>query len=314
MPKITISDVEYKNYGRCKAISNGLFEMYVTIDLGPRIIKLNLPGKENLMFNDVEREMHIDVSKTFGSGKCWYIYGGHRMWVSPEDMPKTYYPDNDPVEAKIEGNKVSFFPGPQTANNLQHSLEISMCGDKPCAKVAHKLENIGENEITGAIWAMSVVAPGGTVICPQPDEDTGLLGNRCMAFWPYTNLTDARANFYDRYITVKQNGAVNEKFKFGINNTKGWLAYQNHGQIFVKTYEPNHPAGNYPDWGMSTEVFTNHLFSEAETLSELKTLKRGEFIEHAETWRLIDSSAEADIDFKPGEQEKLDAYVKRHIF
>jgi len=313
MSNITITDAEYKNYGKCKVISNGLFEMYVTVDVGPRIIKLNLTGKENLMFNDIDREMCIDVSSVFGKDKNWYIYGGHRLWVSPEAMPYTYYPDNEPVDVKIDGNKILFTPLPQKINDLQHSIEIVVCEDKPCAKVTHKIENIGENETAGAIWALSVMAPGGTVICPQPDEDTGLLGNRCIALWAYTKLTDSRANFFDKYITVKQNKDITDKFKFGINNTKGWLAYQNHGQILKKSYEPNHPNGIYPDGGMSTEVFTNHLFAEAETLSELKTLKKGECILHTETWELIDSSADADVDFKHGEQDKVEEYVRRYI-
>jgi len=316
MSKITITDTEYKNFGKCKVISNELFEMYVTVDVGPRIIKLNLIGKENLMFNDTDREMYIDVSSVFGEGKNWYIYGGHRLWVSPEDMPYTYYPDNEPVNVITGGpgpNNILFTPPPQKINGLQHNIVIEIYEDKPCAIVTHKIENIGEKEVTGAIWALSVMAPGGTVICPQPDEDTGLLGNRCMAFWPYTRLTDIRANFFDKYITVKQDKDISEKFKFGINNTKGWLAYQNHGQILKKTYKPNHPGGNYPDWGMSTEVFTNHLFAEAETLSELKTLKKGEFITHTETWQLIDTSAEKDVDFKPGEQDKIEDYVKKYI-
>jgi hypothetical protein len=287
--------------------------MYVTVDIGPRIIKTNLTGKDNLMFNDIDRVMDVDVSSVFGENKNWYIYGGHRLWVSPEDMPHTYYPDNEPVDVKIDGNTVIFTPKPQKVNDLQHSIEITVCEDKPCAKVTHKVENIGEKEVTGAIWALSVMAPDGTVICPQPDEDTGLLGNRCMAFWAYTRLTDSRTNFFDKYITVKQNKDINEKFKFGINNTKGWIAYQNHGQILKKSYEPNHPDGNYPDWGMSTEVFTNNLFAEAETLSELKTLKKGECIIHTENWQLIDASADADVDFKSGEQDKVDAYVKKYI-
>jgi len=313
MSKITITDAIYKNFGKCKVISNGLFEMYVTTEIGPRIIKLNLIGKENLMFTDVDREMFVDVSSVFGENKNWYIYGGHRLWVSPEAMPYTYYPDNEPVDVKIDGKTVIFTPKPQKVNDLQHSIEINMCENKPCAKVTHKVENIGEKDVTGAIWALSVMTSGGTVICPQPDEDTGLLGNRCMAFWAYTRLTDSRANFFDKYITVKQNKNINEKFKFGINNTKGWLAYQNHGQIFKKTYEPNHPDGIYPDGGMSTEVFTNNLFAEAETLSELKTLKKGEFITHTETWELIDSSADADVDFKSGEQVKVGDYVRKYI-
>ncbi|MCL1911384.1 MAG: hypothetical protein FWG13_04185, partial [Leptospirales bacterium] len=62
MGKIEIRDENYKNFGSCKVISNGLFEIYVTTDIGPRIIKLNLIGKENLMFNDVDRAAFEDVS------------------------------------------------------------------------------------------------------------------------------------------------------------------------------------------------------------------------------------------------------------
>jgi len=313
MGKITITDAEYKNFGNCKVISNGLFEMYVTTDIGPRIIKLNLINKENLMFNDVDREMNIDVSDVFGEGKTWYIYGGHRLWVSPEDMPYTYYPDNESVDFKTDGDKIIFTPKPQEINDLQHSIEIIMCENEPCVKVTHKIENIGEKDMTGAIWTLSVMTDGGTVICPQPDEDTGLLGNRLLALWAYTRLTDSRANFFDKYITFKQDKNINEKFKFGINNTKGWIAYQNHGQILKKSYEPNHPNGIYPDGGMSTEAFTNNLFAEAETLSELKTLKKGEILTHTETWSLIDTSKEPDVDFKQGEQDKVDEYVKKYI-
>jgi hypothetical protein len=312
-----IAECEYKNFGKCKVISNGLCELYITTDVGPRIIKANLIGKENLMFNDVARDMREDVSGVFGEGETWYIYGGHRLWVSPEDMPRTYYPDNDPVNVKISGNKILFTPPPQKINDLQHSLEIEMCdvGDAvlsvpPKIKITHKIENTGEKEMTGAIWALSVMAPGGTVICPQPDENTGLLGNRCIALWSYTRLTDPRANFFDKYITVKQNKDIGEKFKFGINNTKGWIAYQNHGQLLKKTYEPNHPDGNYPDGGMSAEVFTNGMFIEAETLSELKAPGKGESITHTETWEL---SRSPDIDFKSGEQDKLEEYVRRYI-
>jgi len=310
--KITITESEYKNYGKCKIISNGLFEMYVLNEMGPRIIKVNLTGRENLLFNDVDRAVGEDVSSVFGEGKIWRIYGGHRLWVSPEDMPHTYYPDDEPVRVEINGDTVIFTPPPQKINDLQHSIEIKMCENKPCAKVTHKVKNIGEKDVTGAIWALSVMAPGGTVICPQPDEDTGLLGNRNIVFWPYARLTDERFNLFDRYITVKQKN-IKENFKFGINNTKGWLAYQNHGQILKKSYEVNHAEWEYPDFGVSTEVFTNNLFVEAETLSKLHTLRHGEHMTHTEIWELIDVSADKDVDFKPGEQVQVGDYVGKYI-
>ena len=310
MGKITIQDVEYKNYGKCKAISNGLIEMYVTIDIGPRIIKLNLCGKENLMFNDIDRATAVDVSSVFGANKKWYIYGGHRLWISPEHMPNTYYPDNEPVKVTIinESNTVVFTPPPQKVNDLQHIIAVTMCEDKACAKITHELINLSDKEFTGAIWVLSVMTDGGTVICPQPDEDTGLLGNRILALWPYTQMTDDRARFFNKYITLTQNKKRNEKFKFGINNTKGWIAYQNHGQILKKTYEPNHPDGTYPDYGCSTEAFTNHMFIEAETLSELKTLKKDERITHTEYFELIEAP-----DIVITREAALEEYVNKYI-
>jgi hypothetical protein len=50
----------------------------------------------------------------------------------------------------------------------------------------------------------------------------------------------------------------------------------------------NHPDGEYPDFGCSCEVYACDVFTEAETLSELKTLAKGESITHDETWTLTD--------------------------
>ena len=316
MGKIVIRDENYKNFGKCKVISNGLVEMYVTIDVGPRIIKLNLTGKENLMFEDIERVTSVDVSQVFGEAKKWYIYGGHRIWTSPESF-NSYYPDNEPVSVfhnalTLNGNmtlnKIIFTPPPQAVNELQHSLEIVMCENQARAKITHKIENIGDKFFEGAIWCLSVMAGGGTVICPQPDNDTELLGNRVLALWPYTRLTDPRCNLFDKYITVKQDKNISEKFKFGINNNKGWIAYQNHGQLLKKSYEPNHPSGNYPDFGVSTEVFTNNLFIEAETLGEVTGLNKGGIMAHTETWELKDAP-----DADTGSENKVEEYAGKYI-
>ena len=47
---ISIREVRYKNFGKCLAISNDFMEVFVTVDIGPRIIKCNLKGKEHMMF------------------------------------------------------------------------------------------------------------------------------------------------------------------------------------------------------------------------------------------------------------------------
>jgi len=283
---VNCSIVEFKNYGRCVRIANPKMELFVTIDVGPRVIKCNLLGQENLMFVDEPRAVSEDVSSVFGAGKRWYILGGHRLWLSPEDMPRTYYPDTEPVKYELTAGGAVFTPPPQAVNGLQHGMSIEMDPDEAKVKVTMSIQNLGEKPVTGAAWALSVMDKRGVVIVPQPDEDTGLLANRTLMLWAYTDMKDPRAIFGSKYLMVRQDPAVKEKFKFGINNTKKWAAYANHGQLFIKRFEPNHPAGNYPDNGCSCEVFTNEHFAECETLSELHTLAHGQTLTHTENWEL----------------------------
>lgn len=286
---INIKETTYLNFGKCIAISNDYMEVYVTIDLGPRIIKCNLIGRENLMFSDSERMFYEDVSDTFGDNKIWYIYGGHRMWVSPENVPLSYYPDNDKVEYTQTANGAIFKPAPQKINEVAHEIEIVMNTDKPQVDVIHRLTNISDTMTTGAIWALSVMDRTGVAIVPQPQEDTEVLGNRILALWPYTDMSDKRIFWGDKYIALKQIPGYEKKFKLGINNTTGWVSYINHGYALVKSYSPNHPDGRYPDFGVSTEIFTNQFFLESETLSELIDMQPNTTISHTETWALVDN-------------------------
>ena len=57
MPKVTFTHINYKNYGKCVVISNGIAEAFVTTDLGPRVIKYNLIGEKNIFFEDVNRQV-----------------------------------------------------------------------------------------------------------------------------------------------------------------------------------------------------------------------------------------------------------------
>ena len=310
MSNIKITTSPYKNYGNCAVITNGLIETYVTTELGPRIIKLNLIGKENLMQDDEKREMVTDVSSLFGEGKKFYNYGGHRLWITPEHMPKTYYPDNDPVDVKIDGDTVIFTPPPQAVNNLQLYMYVTMSENEPRVEVTYKATNLNPQEITAGLWAISVLATGGTVICPQPEDDyEGLLPNRAMILWPYTKLTDSRLRLFDKYIVVRQDKDRPERFKIGINNTQGWLAYQNFGQVLKKTYTPNHQNGNYPDLGCSSEIFTNNHIIEAEVLSEFHTLKNGEFMTLTECFELSEAPDIGGIDC----QDRVEEYVDRYL-
>ncbi len=285
---IIIREENYENFGRCLYIANEKQEMRVTIDVGPRIISYNLLGKDNMMFVDSQRLSMRDDNEFkafYGKDTAWYIYGGHRLWISPESYPVTYYPDNDKVEYTIDGNIITFTPPVQKVTGWHAILKITFYETDARADVLHILKNNSKEEKRGSIWALSVTAAGGRVFQRMAQENTGLLSNRNLILWPYNNMADKRFYMDDEYITLAQDSKAEKPFKIGTNNTGGSVLCLNNGTVFKKEFTHVHGA-DYPDNGCSTEVFTNEFMLEMETLSPLYTLKPGESCEHLEKWSL----------------------------
>ena len=77
----------------CVALKNDAVELLVTQSVGPRIIRLNLPGGDNLLAE--LPDLTLDCP---GSGPM-HLWGGHRLWHAPEVKRRTYLPDDQPVSA-----------------------------------------------------------------------------------------------------------------------------------------------------------------------------------------------------------------------
>ena len=56
---------------------------------GPRIVRLSLAGSDDNLLAEVA---DIKIPTPYGD---FYIFGGHRLWHSPEAFPRSYLPDND---------------------------------------------------------------------------------------------------------------------------------------------------------------------------------------------------------------------------
>ncbi len=308
MGTVTKTVKSYKNFGNCLEIANGIVKVLVTIDVGPRIINYSFVDGENVMFEDVDRGFFANGPEfdKFGGG-TWYIYGGHRLWTSPEAMPKSYYPDNDPVPYELIENGAIFKPAVQKWNQYQYEIIITLAPDSSNVTVVHKITNHAAWDVTLAPWAMSVLAPGGFEIVPQPTKDTGLLGNRMLALWPYTNMMDSRVTWGNTYIGLKQEPGHPDKFKVGINSEHGFALYFNHGDLFVKQFTPIE-NGVYPDGGMSFETFTNDLFLEMETLGEITTIAPESTVTHEERWSLFKEACPETFD-----ESYFDELVKRYV-
>ena len=153
--------VQYKGWKRCLRITNGIIDLLVTLDVGPRIIRLGFAGQENEFC-----EFADEVGKVGGSE--WHSYGGHRLWHGPEVMPRTYYPDNTPVQYEDHQTFVRFISDAETGNNVQKELDVEMLEGSAQVRVTHRIRNTGLWPVELAPWAITVMAIEGVGIVPLP--------------------------------------------------------------------------------------------------------------------------------------------------
>jgi len=254
----------------------------IPTEIGPRI--LYLASKENPEFNlfGVLPEIGQQTSEGF-----WKIYGGHRLWSSPEAKPRSYSLDNKPVRIESEKETITIHGNPETANSVQKTIKITPHPEGGL-KVLHEIRNIGRWPINLACWALSIMRPKGFAIIPvhpsKVDEE-GLLPDRHFTIWPYTNLSDKRLIFAEDFIFVKQDPKIENPVKIGAMANPSWTAYWVDGAVFVKEFRKE--EGSYPDFGCSVEVYTNAQMLELETLGPLKTLEPNHIIKHTERWRIF---------------------------
>lgn len=302
-----VKEINYENYGRCVQISNGLVDVVVTIECGPRIVRFGYVNETNILYNDLERKYvnrDTGLTERYGKNAAFYSYGGHRVWLAPERMPETYYPDNDPVVYGILPEGVSFTPGRQRRNEMQLSFEVMLSEGATDIMVVHSVKNCSKERQTCALWAITMVNGGGTEIIPQNREgNSAILPNRILAAWPYTDIHDERILITNKFITVSHDANREEPLKLGTNNVLGWAAYCTDGCTLVKRYVHNSQAA-YPDFGCSFETYACKDFVQMETLSPLYSIEPGEGIRHVENLSLSKTDAPC-----PNDEDSIDRYI-----
>jgi len=264
-------------------LSNGTLDLIITGEVGPRILHFGFVDQPNHFANFDEQ-----LGQTGGDN--WRNYGGHRLWHAPEHPTRTYAPDNEPIQIETpDGIDCRIVQPIDPLTGIQKEIDITFIADNQ-VEVIHRMRNTTAWDITLSVWALSVMTYGGTAIVPLPPYKShreSLLPTNHLTLWAYTDLSDDRFTLGGRYILLRQ-AERDTPQKFGVPGSQEWVAYANHGQLFVKTYQHD-PQGTYPDMGCGVEIFTNHRMLEVETLSPLQTLAPyGGVAEHREVWALYD--------------------------
>lgn len=268
---------------RVKIAQIGGLLIGVTCDVGPRVIYLASVEKPKLNLFGVLPDFGIETSEGF-----WRIYGGHRLWAAPEAKPRSYSPDNQPVKIEADSDSLRVYGNPEEKNSIQKEISVRASSDGGI-QVIHRIRNIGRWPIKLACWALSVMRRNGFAIVPIKPmrvDAEGLLPDRRISIWPYTNMADKRLSLTSEYIFVKQDPKVKGPLKIGVNANPNWAAYWVEGMLFLKQFQYDSGA-EYPDFGCSVEVYTNPEMLELETLGPLKTVEPSGVVEHVEFWRVL---------------------------
>lgn len=306
----------YKHYGRCLSLSNGALELYVTLDVGPRIISLTLlPRGENLLWNDDEQKMVVSNPKFeqyFGQGRRFCFYGGHRIWMAPQHEIRTAVPDNDPVSWVELEDGVVLSPNVMDPPGVRPKLVITMDNERAEFQVEASYTATSQAPQEFALWQITQMAPGGLAVVPfhrgARDLDKVIVPSRTLSIFDITDVHDPRFYLGNDYLTLRQDPTMRAPFKVGTLNREGWAMYINRGAVVTKRFGFQEDV-RYTDGGVNCELYTGSAFLEVESLGELNILAAGDTVSHCERFTVQPALLPT-----PGarDEQAIDDFVKAH--
>ncbi len=109
----------------CVSLENDSLTLLDTKSIGPRIISLRYKDSDNLF-----AELPDFVSQR-PDGENFHFYRGHRLWHAPENMPRTYALDNEPVSITQTQNGLFTRQKVEEKTGIEKTLDISLVENKP---------------------------------------------------------------------------------------------------------------------------------------------------------------------------------------
>jgi hypothetical protein len=280
---VKVERVTYMNQPNCIRLSNGTVELVLTTAIGPRVIRYAFIGGDNILGEVPE----LTTKTALGDWKPW---GGHRVWSAPEGMPRSYWPDNSPIDARVDPDTTVHLTQPvEQATGMRKEIVVRLSPTGSAVTVENRLTNTSLWGIDAAVWAMTIMNAGGSVILPQEpykSHDEALQPARSVTLWSYSDLSDPRWKIGSRFLRLRTDASMAASQKIGIADHQGWAAYLRGSTLFVKRVDWK-DGGSYPDGGVNVETYTAGTFLELETLGVMTRVEPGATITHEERWFLF---------------------------
>ena len=269
--------IEYKNFGKCVRFEENGMIIMVTIDVGPRIIYFG-DKQNNILKEDLERKVQVynDAYKD-----NWYLYGGHRLWKSPEDIC-TYVADNKPVSYRLNEHGGTFISNIDP--KFDYILDIGIKKNK--VYIENTIVSKSKNIESIAAWALTVMDIGGELTVNLNKKKDDLNPQQNLVIWPYTNIYDERIKITKEKLIIQQKSGL-EPLKLGLFLNTPEAEYSLKGMKFKCKFKEENTTGKYGDFMSNMEIYTSGDILEIEGLSSMRDLKCGESVTLYEEWSLI---------------------------
>jgi len=252
----------------------------VATNAGPRILSYTVPGGPEFFASLPDSGIELPEAEFFR------FLGGHRLWRSPEIPSITYRPDDFDVTLNETVDGIDLMGQPDGDGVTK---QISVRQEGVYTVVRHRLINNGRKVVRTAPWAITQMTLGGTAVLPQtrgPVDEDGVLPNRILILWPYTDLGAPEFSFGSSGVIIAGSGS-SSKAKIGQPNRRGWMAYILGTHIFIKWSMVHDDNATYPDLGASSQCYRDDRFLELESVGPIAALHPGRETIHTEIWRIV---------------------------
>lgn len=265
------------NRGRQLRMTDGKTEIICALDFGIRITHFSILGMENVFYEQPE-----DLQDGLFTDEGWRLYGGHRVWNTP-DSKTCNYPDNDPVDYEMIPNGVILTQRPEEWRQIKKSVKIIFLTDGRI-EVSNRIQYVGLGKIKTSAWGINTLS-GGTVETELiPAKTQGREPGTSIALFQNASINDSRLVWEDGKL-IAAYCAGKTSMKIGVYTASGKATCKNKGQQFTISFTVEH-FGEYPDINSNFEIYIDPSFIEAETLGKVMQLEYGETAEHIEYWSI----------------------------
>ena len=271
------SEIRNTNRGRMLFLTDGKTEIGCALEFGIRVSHLSVAGMENIYY-----EQPADCSDGLITEDGWKLYGGHRIWNTPED-DTCNCPDNDPVEYELLEDGVILKQKEEPWRHIEKEIKIRFLGDGRI-EVTNLVRNVSGKAIDTAAWGVNTLSGGNVDVDFIPADSVSGVPGRYISLWGTTNIADERLTWSRNHLSAVYK-PIKDYFKLGMYTKAETAVYENKGQRFTLGFGSDQ-FNAYPDNGCNFELFMHHDFIEMESLGKVMHLSKGECATHTEYWKI----------------------------